>query len=316
MTTLQPTVSAPGAAPAATVNPGSAGAVAMLTAAMMLSGTIGVLVVESGAGPVTVAFARCLIGGAALAAYAGVRGHLRDVRIPVRDLAWIVLGGMALVVNWALLFAAYELTSIGIATVAYHVQPFILVLLAAALLRERLAPGAVGWIGLGFAGLVLIVQPWGGGAGADPLLGLVLVVGAATLYAASVLIVRQITGQRPEVVVLVQLLVGAAVLAPFADWSGLAGLGHGWTLLVVLGVVHTAAMYVLMYTSYPRLGVTTIGVLAFVYPAVAVLVDLVLYGTTLSLGQVLGLVAVLAAGVGNVLTRPRAQTPAGRHTAR
>lgn len=288
----------------------------MLTVAMMLSGTIGVLVVESGAGPVTVAFARCLIGGAALALYAGAHGHLRHVRIAAADLAWIVVGGLFLVVNWALLFAAYELTSIGIATVAYHVQPFILVLLAAALLHERLTPGSVGWIGLGFAGLVLIVQPWGGGAGADPLLGLLLVVSAATLYAASVLIVRRITGQRPEVVVLVQLLVGAVALAPFADWSGLAGLGGGWAMLVVLGVVHTAAMYVLMYTSFPRLGVTTIGVLAFVYPAVAVLVDLVLYDTTLSLGQVGGLVAVLAAGAGNVLTRSRAQTAAARHTVR
>jgi drug/metabolite transporter (DMT)-like permease len=315
MTTLQPTAAAP-AVVATTQTPRSAGPVAMLTLAMVLSGTIGVLVVESGAGPVTVAFARCLIGGAALAVYAAARGHLRDVRITAHDLAWIVLGGIFLVVNWALLFAAYELTSIGIATVAYHVQPFILVLLAAALLRERPAPGALGWIGLGFAGLVLIVQPWGGGAGADPLLGLLLVVGAATLYAASVLIVRRITGQRPEVVVLVQLVVGAAVLAPFADWSGMAGLGTGWTLLVVLGLVHTAAMYVLMYASYPRLGVTTIGVLAFVYPAVAVLVDLVLYDTTLSVGQVAGLGAVLAAGMGNVLTRSRAQTAAARHTSR
>lgn len=315
MTTAQPTAPAAGVAAAAT--PGnSAAPVAMLTVAMMLSGTIGVLVVESGAGPVTVAFARCLIGGAALAMYAGARGNLRDVRIAAADLAWIVVGGLFLVVNWALLFAAYEVTSIGVATVAYHVQPFILVLMAAAVLRERLAPGAVGWIGLGFVGLVLIVQPWGGGAGADPLLGLLLVISAATLYAASVLIVRRVTGQRPEVVVLVQLLVGAVALAPFADWSGMARLGDGWGMLLVLGVVHTAAMYVLMYTSYPRLGVTTIGVLAFVYPAVAVLVDLVLYGTALASGQFVGLVAVLAAGVGNVLTRSGAQTAAARHTVR
>jgi drug/metabolite transporter (DMT)-like permease len=38
-----------------------------------------------------------------------------------------ILGGIALVVNWLLLFAAYERISIGLSTVVYNTQPFMLV---------------------------------------------------------------------------------------------------------------------------------------------------------------------------------------------
>ena len=47
-----------------------------------------------------------------------------------------ILGGVALVVNWLLLFAAYERISIGLSTVVYNTQPFMLVMMGM-LLGER-----------------------------------------------------------------------------------------------------------------------------------------------------------------------------------
>ncbi|MBC7268312.1 MAG: EamA family transporter, partial [Streptomyces sp.] len=50
---------------------------ARLTAAMVLSGTLGVFVVESGASPFIVVFFRVLFGALALGAYVVARGWLR-----------------------------------------------------------------------------------------------------------------------------------------------------------------------------------------------------------------------------------------------
>ncbi|MGW2939234.1 EamA family transporter, partial [Streptomyces sp. NPDC001156] len=57
-------------------------------------------------------------------------------QLPTLGLA--VLGGVFIVFNWVLLFQAYENTSISVATVVYHTQPFYVVLLGALLFRERL----------------------------------------------------------------------------------------------------------------------------------------------------------------------------------
>lgn len=51
----------------------------------------------------------------------------------------------------------------------------------------------------------------------------------------------------------------AATAVPGAHWWWLAG----------LGLIHSGACYVLMYSAYPRLPVGTLAVVAFVYPGVA-----------------------------------------------
>jgi drug/metabolite transporter (DMT)-like permease len=273
-----------------------------LAVAMGLSGTIGVFVLESGASPLTVAFARCGLGVLALGLWCAARGYLTRPNVSRASLLLIVCGGLCLVTNWVLLFASYEHTSIGVATVTYHVQPFLLVLLAPLVLREALAVRQLPWVALGFAGLVLITQPWTesltGGYGR----GMVEAVGAATLYAMATLLVKKVQGVRPHVIALVQLGVGALVLLPFARFGELTTIeGAPW--LLTLGIVHTAVMYVLVYDSYPRLTTPTIAFLGFIYPVVAVAFDAVVYGHVLSLAQVGGSLLILVAGLCRAVAR-------------
>ncbi len=118
---------------------------AQLTTAMVLSGTLGLFVVESGASPFDVVFFRVLFGALALGSYVVARGWLRGHGFTPRTLALAVLGGVFIVLNWVLLFQSYENTSISVATVVYHTQPFYVVLLGALLFRERLT--AARWAG-------------------------------------------------------------------------------------------------------------------------------------------------------------------------
>ncbi|MGW4435796.1 DMT family transporter [Streptomyces sp. NPDC004596] len=290
---------------------------AQLTTAMMLSGTLGVFVVESGAPPFDVVLFRVLFGALALGGYVLARGWLRDHGFTPRTLGLAVLGGVFIVFNWVLLFQSYENTSISVATVVYHTQPFYVVLLGALLFRERLTAARVGWIGVAFAGLVLVsgVTP-ADFAGGAYLTGIGQALLAALLYGLSTLVTKRITGVRPHLIALVQVLVGIPLLLPFADFGAMRDTGWDWGWLAGLGLLHTGVMYVLMYAAYAKLPTAKIAVLAFVYPAVAMLMDWAVYGHHIGLVQALGVPLIVTASLKVTLARTPAAAPAPRTAGR
>ncbi|GAA3812763.1 DMT family transporter [Streptomyces coacervatus] len=279
---------------------------AQLITAMMLSGTLGVFVVESGASPFDVVFFRVVFGALALGSYVLSRGWLRDHGFTPRTFGLAVLGGVFIVFNWVFLFQSYENTSISVATVVYHTQPFYVVLLGALLFRERLTAAKVGWIALAFAGLILVsgVTPSDFSSGGTYLTGVGQALLAALLYGLSTLVTKRITGVRPHLIALVQVLVGIPLLLPFADFGAMAGTGWDWGWLVGLGFIHTGVMYVLMYAAYAKLPTSKIAVLAFVYPAVAMVMDWAVYGHHIGLVQALGVPLIVLASLKVTLARP------------
>ncbi|MFJ3903163.1 DMT family transporter [Streptomyces sp. NPDC090025] len=278
-----------------------------LVLAMVLSGTLGVFVVESGASPFTVVFFRCVFGALALGAYSLARGYFTGHGLTPRTLGLAALGGAFIVLNWVLLFEAYRVTSISFATVVYHTQPFFLVLLGAVVLRERIGAGRIGWLAVAFAGLVLVsgIRP----GDTASLAGLGLALGAAVLYALSTVVTKRITGVRPHLIALVQVTVGIPLLLPFADFGEAARLGAGWGWLAGLGLIHTGVMYVLMYAAYAKLPTPKIAVIAFTYPAVAMGVDWAVYGHHIGPLQALGVPLIVLASLRVTLPARRPAVP-------
>jgi drug/metabolite transporter (DMT)-like permease len=276
-----------------------------LTLAMVLSGTLGVFVVESGASPFEVVFFRCLFGAVALGAYSLLRGFFTGHGFTPRKLGLAALGGVFIVFNWVFLFEAYRATSISLATVVYHTQPFFLVLLGALFLRERISGAKIGWLVLAFLGLVLVsgVRP----GDTASLAGLGYALAAAVLYALATFVTKRITGVRPHLIALVQVVVGMPLLLPFVEFGGVVGGGWGW--LVGLGFIHTGLMYVLMYAAYAKLPTAKIAVLAFTYPAVAMGVDWAVYGHHIGLVQALGVPLIVLASLKVTLVRAAAPAP-------
>ncbi|MFF9914290.1 DMT family transporter [Streptomyces sp. NPDC013457] len=278
-----------------------------LTLAMVLSGTLGIFVVESGAEPFDVVFFRCLFGAVALGAYSLARGYFTGHGFTPRKLGLAALGGVFIVFNWVLLFEAYEATSISFATVVYHTQPFFLVVLGVVLFRERITAAKFGWLGVAFVGLVLVsgIRP----GDTASLKGLGLALAAAVLYALSTVVTKRITGVRPHLIALVQVLVGLPLLLPFVDMGGMKGIGAGWAWLVGLGLIHTGLMYVLMYAAYQKLPTAKIAVLAFTYPAVAMFADWAVYGHHIGLVQALGVPLIVLASLRVTLAPAAAPAP-------
>jgi len=283
-----------------------------MTAAMVISGTIGWFVVVSGQPVLDVVFWRCVFGAATLLIVCAGMGLLRGA-VTLRLLGLAALGGVAIVVNWLLLFISYSHASISISTAVYNTQPFMLVGLGAVFFAERLTLNKLTWLAIAFAGMLLIVlaQPGAADSGSNYLAGILMALGAAFFYAVAAIITKKLAGTPPHLIALVQVCVGTLMLAPFAHLSALpSGLG-AWGILVTVGVVHTGLMYILLYGAIQKLPTHLTGSLSFIYPIVAIAVDFLAFGHRLQLSQLIGAAAILIAAAGMnlgwTLWKPRVQ---------
>ena len=282
-----------------------------MIAAMLISGTIGWFVLVSGVSVIEVVFWRCVIGGLTLLLVCALLGYLRLDLLNGAKLGLAMLSGVAIVGNWLLLFESYSRASIAISTAVYNVQPFMLVMLAAVFLGEKITVQKLAWLSIAFLGMLAIVTAHGDQqTGDDYLAGIALALGAAFLYAIAALIIKRLKEVPPHLMALIQVTTGALLLAPMVPWNSLPATTNAWAALVKLGVVHTGLMYVLLYGAIQKLPTAITGALSFIYPIAAIFVDWIAFGHRLGWLQWLGVAAILlaAAGLQRGWWWPRSQT--------
>jgi drug/metabolite transporter (DMT)-like permease len=279
------------------MNSTSRGSIEM-TLAMTLLGTIGWFVVQSGQPVMSVVFWRCAFGAPTLFMVCLALKLFK--KISFRQVGMAALGGVAIVLNWLLLFGAYSHASISVATALYNTQPFMLIGFGALLFGEKPTPTKVGWLGIAFLGLLLIVQarPEASYVGSNFPLGIIMALGAAFFWGVAAVVTKKLTGTPPHLIALVQVCVGVVMLAPFVGWSSLPVNGKTWTILATVGVVHTGIIYILMYSAIQRLPTHLQGSLSFLYPVVAILVDVVGLKHHLQAIQMIGAMTILVAAAG------------------
>ncbi|WP_323666072.1 DMT family transporter [Pectobacterium punjabense] len=267
--------------------------------AMLISGTVGWFVLTTGQPAMTVVFWRCAFGALTMLIVCGLLGLLRRDVINKKQAGIALLGGLALVLNWTLLFGAYAHASIAVATVVYHTQPFMLVGLGAIFFRETLTLNKVCWLLCAFSGIVLIVSAQTGADSADKgyLSGVLMALGAAFLYAVAAAITKKLSALPPHVLVLIQLFVGVVILAPFAAMPASPTMSQ-WGILVAIGVIHTGLMSTLLYSAIQKIPTALVGALSFIYPVIAALVDWAAFGHRLDAMQLAGAVAILLSAAG------------------
>ncbi|ADO48317.1 DMT family transporter [[Enterobacter] lignolyticus] len=270
-----------------------------MSLAMVISGSIGAFVLLSGLPVTEVVFWRCLIG--AIALFVFIRLSKQPFSpLTKATLALAILGGVALVVNWLLLFAAYERLSIGLSTVVYNTQPFMLVMMGM-LLGERVSLVKWGWLLLAFGGVVILLSSELTSAhGGEWLTGIGLALGAAFFYALTAIVTRKLKSIAPQHIAFIQVLTGVVMLLPLAHMPSLTN-GLPWMILLTLGVVHTGIMYQLLYSAIQKLPTPITGSLSFIYPVVAIVVDNMVFGHSLNITQLAGGALILFAAAGNNL---------------
>jgi drug/metabolite transporter (DMT)-like permease len=283
----------------------------------LLMGTMGVFVVEARLDALTLVFFRCLFGFMSLAAYCAWKGFFTRAHFTRRTVVLALVSGVLMVTQWVGFFDAIHRTSIAVATVVFHVQPFWVVLMGAALFNERLGADRLGWIATAFAGLVLasgVATTENLHGHTSYLIGVGEALVGSLLYASVTLIAKGLGNLRPHLLTLVQCAVGVVCL-PFIAPLGATHIGPmQWFWLVGMGVLHTGLSYVLIYGALPKLSTPVIAVLLFVYPLTAIVVDALVYGRALSLPQLGGMALIVVASLGVNLGWPLLSWLRGMHS--
>ena len=268
-------------------------------AAMLMLATLGIFIHEAGLAPVTTVFFRCAIGAAILLVYCAGKGMLTRKNVSAKNLGLALFSGVLMCVNWVTFFEAIHRVGISVATIVFHVQPFIVLILGSLLLKERVGADNYGWVGVGFAGLVLACgfssdTPLSSGY----LTGIACTLTGAVAYAGVTLTTRSIRGMPPHLTALTHCVTAAVLTAGFITLpaGGIAAGQWGW--LAGLGLIPTALAYVLVYGATPRMETAAIAVLTFVYPAAAVVLDFLVYDHVIGAMQISGFALIVIASLG------------------
>jgi probable blue pigment (indigoidine) exporter len=213
--------------------------------------------------------------------------------------------------NFLLFVAAYRLPG-GVAAMIMAVQPMVVLVLAALLIKDRIRFPHVAACLLGAGGVVLLV--FEGTAAPDPV-GVAAALAAAATMATGITLTK-LWGRPGGVGLLAftgwQLTAGGLVSLPFTvvveglpstlTGANIAGFGY----LVVLGAVLS---YAIWFRGIERLPAFAVSFLALGSPIVAALLGYLFLHQTLSLLQVVGIVVILAAVL---LAQPRPTRPRPR----
>lgn len=263
----------------------------LMIAGGVLLGTVGVFVEEARQHPLVTVLFRCAFGALALLAWGLATGRMGELRVRGRSWPVVVATGVLMVLNWALFFAAIPLTSIGVATIVFHIQPVWIMLFGTLVLREAVAPRQVAAMLAALLGLVLTTGLLGGDAaawGPDHVSGLLMCLAGSLCYAAVTILAKTEKVVTPFALAWWQCAVGTVLLLWVPLVHGWPQAPSSWAWLAGLGVLHTGLAYAILFAGMARLTLGRIAVLQYVYPLTAIVLDWVVYGRALGAVQLAG----------------------------
>jgi drug/metabolite transporter (DMT)-like permease len=251
-----------------------------------------------GLSPVQLTFARMATGAAVLALIVRIRAqHVPRDRQFVRHIAVAALVGNAIPY---LLFAIGEQTvDSSLAGVLNATTPLWTVLIAMAAGQERNPTRTrLTGVAIGFAGALVIFQPWQTSGGSN-LGGEVACLVAAASYGVSfVYIARYLTprGLSPFVLAYGQTLAATVLLLPALLIAGRQATdidGSVLAAMAMLGFVGTGLAYVINYAIIARDGPTVASTVTYLLPIVAVALGAIVLEETITVAMVAGTAVVL-----------------------
>lgn len=272
-------------------------------AAMLIFGTIGLFVRSIELPSSVIVLCRGFIGSAFLFAAGALLGRKVNWTSVRANCARLASSGVLLGLNWVLLFEAYKNATIAAATLIYYLAPIFVMALSVVFLGERLTARKCLCAAAALFGMSLVAGFWSPNAAANStMVGLLQALGAAGFYAALILnnkFIGRTVPVDPLDSALVQLFTAALVLVPYVtavvDLSTIHPDALSLGLTLVVAVLHTAVAYWLFFSAIPKLEAARIAVFAYVDPATAILLSILLLKEPFTLASVGGALLILGA---------------------
>ena len=276
----------------------------MLAAAAVIFGTLAPFVRGISVSSGELALYRAVMAALLVGGYLLVSGQKLALRANRREAALLLLSGMAMGVNWILLFEAYRYTTVSVATLSYYFAPVLVTAACPLLFHERLTGKQIVCFVMSTLGLVLVIGV-GGLRGVADVRGVLFGLGAAAFYAAVILLnkfIRSVAGIQRT---FLQFLAAIVILIPYVAATGGVSLGtldaRGWVCLLIVGFFHTGVTYCLYFSALRELPGQEVALLSYMDPLVAVIVSVTVLGEPVTAPQLVGGALILGFTLWNEL---------------
>ena len=281
----------------------------LLIVSMAIFGTLGVFVRNIPVSSGELALYRAVLAALLIAVFLLVTKQ----RIPFanikREVPLLLASGVAMGINWILLFEAYKYTTVSVATLSYYFAPVIVTVVCPILFKEKLTGKQIVCFVMSTIGLVMITGIGGVGGGRD-FVGILFGLGAAVFYATVILLNKFIKNVEGIHRTFLQFLSAIVILIPYVLMTSGVTLGtldgFGWVNLLIVGLIHTGVTYCMYFSSLKELPGQKAAILSYIDPLVAVLISVTVLRESMTLWQAIGGVLILGFTLWNEIT-PKAK---------
>lgn len=225
-----------------------------------------------------------------------------------KDIPLLLFSGIAMGINWILLFEAYKYTTVSVATLSYYFAPVIVTIVSPLLFREKLTIKQIICFVMSTAGLVLITGI-GDISGNRHIVGILFGLGAAVFYATVVLLNKFIKNVDGIHRTFLQFIAAIVILVPYVLFTSGITLQtldkNGWINLLIVGLVHTGITYCMYFSSLKELPGQKAAILSYIDPLVAVLISVTVLGEDITATQIFGGLLILGFTLWNEISPKR-----------
>ncbi|HLQ19765.1 MAG TPA: DMT family transporter [Tabrizicola sp.] len=268
--------------------------VALMLAAMAILPVIDVFAKklgQAGMPILIVVWARALFGGLMTLPFALQADGARAFRPaqPLRQLARATL----LFGATFLFFQSLKYLPIADALAIFFVNPLVVVVLSALLLRERVGPRRWGAVAVGFLGTLIIIRP--GLVEVNP--GTVYALGSGVALGSYFVMTRAMAGVANAMVLNFQTsAIGAALMSLALPVLWIPPSPEQWLMLAALGVIATLG-HVLITKAYKHAEASLLAPLAFTEIIMATVLGFAFFGDLPDRWTVLGVATLIASAI-------------------
>ncbi len=267
----------------------------LLIISMFIFGTIGLFVKYVPLSSGEIALYRAILAIFVIGIYLIITKSKLDFKTLKKYIPLLLLSGIAMGINWILLFEAYKYTSVSIATLSYYFAPTIVMIVSTFLFKEKLTKKQIVCFIGSTIGLVLITGITN--TDSNNLIGIILGLGAAVFYATVILLNKFIKGVSGVNRTFLQFISSCIILIPYVLLTSGINVFSLETkpliYLLIIGIIHTGITYVMYFSSIKDLPGERIAIYSYIDPLVAILVSYVFLSEFMNFIQIIGGILIL-----------------------
>lgn len=268
-----------------------------LVISMLIFGSIGIFVRICGLPSGLLACARGVLGALSLLLIGLIFKKKISIEKIRKNIKVLVLSGVAIGFNWVLLFEAYHFTTVAAATVCYYLAPVFIALLSVFAFKEKLTAVKIICILASLMGTVLVSGAVGAGGGNKSIIGVLLGVGAAVLYATAVTLNKKLKDISSVDSTIVQLFIAGLAVLPYvlirSDYRVSSFSLKQLIVLMIIVVVHTGIAYAMYFSAVHKLDGQTTAVLSYIDPMTAIFLSAFVLNEKMNAVSIIGASIIL-----------------------